>query len=60
MNFLVEWEDRKGIKYCKEFENSTDTATFVVGLFNYKDVVKINVFDKHGNLVDIFEEEEEL
>lgn len=58
MNFLVKWVDLKGIKYCRAFENSADTATFVVGLFNYKDVVKIEVRDKQGNLVDVFEEED--
>lgn len=58
MNFLVKWEDCKGIKYCRAFENSGDTATFVVGLFNYKDVVKILVTDKQGNLIDVFEEED--
>ena len=60
MNFLVKWEDRKGIKYCRKFENSTDAATFTVGLFNYRDVVKIDVMDEQGNLIDVFEEEEDL
>lgn len=58
MNFLVKWVDVKGIKYCRAFEDIRDTMTFVVCLFNYKDVVKIEVLDKQGNLVDLFEEED--
>lgn len=58
MNFLVKWEDVKGIEHCRAFENSSDAATFTVGLFNYKDVVKILVTDKQGNLIDVFEEED--
>lgn len=58
MKYFVKWVDVKDIKYCRAFEDVGDTAEFVVGLFNYKDIVKIDVFDESGNLVDVFEEEE--